>query len=357
MARREDRTEAATPRHRQEVRRQGVLIQAPEVSRALGVVGLAVVGAYLAASGSAFTDMVVLRLSPRLPQEANVTWAAGQIQGVLLTTFELLVAPIVITLVAALAGGVIVNGLKGPGIRLSLDRLDPAKGLARMFSPRSLFELPMSLVKIAAFVGVGGVLWTGIAKGVLGGLLPLQVSVGSVGSEAVALGFALAGTAVVIAGADYLFGRSQFEKDVRMTREELREELRRTEGDPLVRVRIRSLMRRRARMRMMAAVARADVVITNPTHYAIALAYDPKKMAAPEVVAKGRGFIAQRIREEAEKNGVPIVERPPLAQALHRSVEVGQPIPKELFRAVAEVLALIYRQSGRAEDLRGGRRI
>jgi len=329
-------------------------VQAPEVSRAMGVMGLAVVGAYLASTGSQVTAMVVTHLIPPLPTLWNVAYAGNEIQNVLMSTFSLLVVPLAIALVIGVVSGAVVNGLRGPGLSLRLDRLDPLKGLSRLISPRALFELPMALVKLAAFLAVGGVLWFGLVKEVLGGLLPLEVSAGTMASGALTMGFALAATAAAIASADYLFGKFQYEKDIRMTKEEAREEMRRNEGDPVVRVRIRSLMRRRARQRMMAAVKTADVVIVNPTHVAVALRYDAKRMGAPEVVAKGRGFIAQRIREEAEAAGVPVLERPPLARALHRSVEVGSPIPKELFRAVAEVLAFVYRQSGRTPGGRGG---
>lgn len=348
MARPEERTEAATPRRRQEARREGLQIQAPEVSRALGVAGLAVVGAYFAAAGSGVAHLLVSNLrAAALVAPPTVGWASTRLHGVLLQTFSLLALPMGLAIALAAAGGAIVNGLRGQPLKLNFARLDPSKGFTRIFSRRSLFELPLSVVKIAAFLAVGGTIWYGAVREVLRALLPLQASVGLMGAGATTMGFALAGVAVLIAAGDYLFGRSQFERDVKMTRQELKEELRKTEGDPLVKVRIRSLMRRRAHMRMMGAVKTSDVVVTNPTHYAVALRYDPLRMAAPEVTAKGMGFIAERIKEEARKAGVPILPNAPLAQALHRSVEIGRPIPPELFQAVAEVLAHIYRQQGR----------
>jgi flagellar biosynthetic protein FlhB len=148
---------------------------------------------------------------------------------------------------------------------------------------------------------------------------------------------------LVLAALDYMYQRLQFEKSVRMTRAEVREEMRQSEGDPTLRARIRQRQRQLARQRMMQDVPRADVVITNPTHVAIALRYDANEMRAPQVIAKGQRLIAERIRDMARQHGIPIVENKPLAQTLFKSVDVGQEIPAELYQAVAEILAFVYR--------------
>jgi len=134
-----------------------------------------------------------------------------------------------------------------------------------------------------------------------------------------------------------------------MTKEEVKQEHKQKEGDPLLKARIRSLQRERARRRMMAEVPKADVIVTNPTHFAVALRYDAEKMAAPRVVAKGADLVAQRIKEIARKNGIPLVENVPLARALHKSVKVGGSVPRSLYQAVAEVLAYVYRLKGRTK--------
>jgi len=152
---------------------------------------------------------------------------------------------------------------------------------------------------------------------------------------------------LVIAGFDYLIQRRQHEQELKMTKQELKEDLRRSEGDPVTRARIRQMMRDMARRRMMSDVPKADVVITNPTHLAVALKYDPAKMGAPKVLAKGQRLIAEKIRELAKQHSVPIVENVPLARALFNSVEVGQEVPMELYQAVAEVLAAVFRMKGR----------
>jgi flagellar biosynthetic protein FlhB len=148
---------------------------------------------------------------------------------------------------------------------------------------------------------------------------------------------------LVLAGADYLYQRWEFERDMRMTKQEVKEELRSTEGDPTVKGKVREIQRRIAYRRMMHEVPTASVVITNPTHVAVALRYDPAAMDAPRLVAKGAELVAQKIKEVAREHGVPIVEDRPLARALYASVEIGHPIPEKLFQAVAQVLAYIYR--------------
>ncbi|MGA1195413.1 MAG: EscU/YscU/HrcU family type III secretion system export apparatus switch protein, partial [Candidatus Latescibacterota bacterium] len=152
---------------------------------------------------------------------------------------------------------------------------------------------------------------------------------------------------LVMAILDYAYQRFEFNKSIRMTKQEVKEESKQTEGDPQVRMRIRSLQRENARRRMMDDVPEADVVITNPTHFAVALKYDMDTMATPIVVAKGKNLIAQKIKEIARESGVPMVENKPLAQALFKSVEIGQGIPEELYRAVAEVLAYVFRLKGK----------
>jgi flagellar biosynthetic protein FlhB len=151
----------------------------------------------------------------------------------------------------------------------------------------------------------------------------------------------------MLAVLDYGFQRWQFEKRLMMTKQEVKEEFKQTEGDPLIKSRVKSLQREMARKRMMADVPKADVVITNPTELAVALRYHSGEMDAPKVLAKGAGFLAAKIRELAKEHGVAIVEDKPLAQALYKSVEVGQSVPYALYAAVAEVLAYVYRLKGR----------
>ena len=153
----------------------------------------------------------------------------------------------------------------------------------------------------------------------------------------------------VIAVLDYMYQRYEYYKNLRMSRQELKEEFKQTEGDPVIKERLRSIRRERARKRMMAAVPNADVIITNPTHFAVALQYDEDTMRAPVVVAKGQDQIALNIRSVAEEHGVPVVENPPLARALHASCEIDEEIPLEHYRAVAQVIGYVYKLKGKTK--------
>lgn len=224
-------------------------------------------------------------------------------------------------------------------------RINPGEGLRRIFSLQSVMELWKGLLKLGI---VAWVLWRSIMAE-----WEILVSLGSasawtIGREmaqgilkiGIRSGLVLAGLALL----DYLYQRWEHERSLRMTKEEVKEEFKQREGDPKVRARIRQRQREMARRRMMAAVPKADVVITNPEHLAVALQYDRARMAAPTVVAKGAGRLAQKIKEVALAHGVETVENRPLAQVLYRNVEVGGQIPVELYKAVAEILAHVYRK-------------
>jgi len=234
-------------------------------------------------------------------------------------------------------------------------RLAPQNNLRRLFSVRPLVELAKSILKLvivsaAIYVAIGGA-WSEILA------LPQQ-------SPAAVLGithrlatrlFLTAGLAfLALAAADYLYQLWEHERGLRMTKEEVKQELKDTEGDPMIKSRIRSLGRSLARRRMMAAVPTADVVVTNPTHIAVALRYDPSIAPAPVVVAMGERKLAQRIKEIALAAGVPVIENRPLARALLATGRIGLPIPPDLYVAVAEVLAFVYRQRDALRNRRRG---
>jgi len=224
------------------------------------------------------------------------------------------------------------------------DRLNPASGLKKVLSLRSLVELIKGLLKAAV---LSWVLYAGL-KGSMEKLLltmqmPLLSGLGVLLKMIFDLSIKLAISLFVIALFDYIYQRWEFEKSIRMSRQEIKEEYKQLEGDPQLKSKIRQRQRELARRRMMSEVKKADVVITNPTRVAIALQYDSKLMDAPVVIAKGLGIIAGKIREEAKKHNVPIIERPPLAWALYNNVEIGEKIPEELYKAVAEILVFVYK--------------
>jgi flagellar biosynthetic protein FlhB len=245
--------------------------------------------------------------------------------------------------VSAEVGQIGVRSVKDP-FEPRWDRLDPAKGLKRIFSLRQFVEGIKSIVKLAI---IGLVAYITI-RGAMPDIASMSQNTPAQGAKIMAdialrLGFRTCAVFAFFAGFDYWFQRWQYLKGLRMTHQERKEELRQTEGDPILRARMRSVQMEIARKRMMTAVPKSDVVITNPTHYAVALRYDPERDPAPVVVAKGQNYVAWKIREIAEKAGIPLVENPPLARALYKQVDVGRQIPASLFRAVAQVLATIWK--------------
>jgi flagellar biosynthetic protein FlhB len=258
----------------------------------------------------------------------------------------LAMAPVLsLLLAAALLAPLSIGGWTFSGEALVPDfgRLNPAAGLARMFSIRGLIELGKALARFLVVAGVAvGILWqqfhsySDLGSESIGAAVGHALSLA--GTALVALGAALAAIAMV----DVPLALWQFNKQMRMTRQEIRDEQKETEGAPEIKSRVRRMQQAMARKRMMQEVPRASVVITNPTHYAVALQYDEARMRAPIVVAKGQDLIAARIREIAQEHKVALVEAPPLARALHSSCELGDEIPARLYAAVAKILVYVY---------------
>jgi len=347
----EQRTEQPTPRRRQEARRRGQIPRSPDLSGA--AVLLAGFAALAAFGGTILADLASLAQSSIA---AIAAAGAGGPAGIPSSLSGLAVH----TLVAALLPVVVATALAGlfatllqlggrPAFtppRFELRRLSPVAGLRTIFSLNAAFEAIKAVAKTAA---VGAV--------ALLAILPyLHGLAGKVGMPPLAIGRTLsqgglalaekAGAAYLLIGfADYLWRRRRIERSLRMTRQEVKEEQRQHS----LPAEVKRAQRRRAaaiaRRRMMQAVPKADVVVANPTHYAVALSYDGSR-PAPEVVAKGQELVAQRIKEVAREHGVPIVEDPPLARALYAQTEVGELIPPALYAAVARVLAFVYRLAG-----------
>nr|NIR60380.1 flagellar biosynthesis protein FlhB [Gammaproteobacteria bacterium] len=229
-----------------------------------------------------------------------------------------------------------------------LEKLSLAKGLKRLFSSRSLVEFLKGLAKISIVTAVVVLLlWP--EQEVIPNVTAMTAAqfVGMLQGLAVRILVAVLAVMTVIAVLDFLYQKHQHLKRLRMSKQELKEEFKQTEGDPMIKARLRQIRMERARRRMMAAVPEADVVVTNPTHYAVALKYDPQMTEAPVLTAKGIDSIALRMREVAEQHDVPIVENPPLSRALYDNVELDQEIPPEHYRAVAEVIGYVMRLKGK----------
>lgn len=344
----QSRTEAPTPRRREEAREQGqVALSADLSSSVLLLVGVVILwlGGRTLADGLArgiHRDILALSRHWEIGPEKARELAMFQLRQ----TLELLGLFLGLLFVAAAGVGMLQAGIHFlPNlVEFKWERLSPANGWSRLFSMAAVVRGLAALLKVAAVAAVAYWVLHGRATEIatLGdGSLARATTVGW--NLAIRLALAMAGALVLLGVADYAFQRWRLERSLRMTRQEMREELKREEGDPQLKARIRRLQRETARRRMLAEVPRAQVVITNPTHLAIALQYDRDTMAAPRVVAKGAGLVAQRIAETARRHAVPVIERKPLAQALFKTVEIDQEIPAPLYHAVAEVLAYVYR--------------
>ncbi len=226
----------------------------------------------------------------------------------------------------------------------SLDKLNPVEGMKRLFSLKSLVEGFKSLLKLAV---VGCVVYVMVKDQVVKIPSMSSLSISQLmmfcGDLLIRLMGAVGTFLAVVAAADYFFQRWTLEKQMRMTKQEIKEEHKSREGDPMIKARIRRIQRETANKRMMADVPKADVIITNPTHIACAIQYDPKTMAAPVLIAKGADAIAEKIKEIARESNIPIMENKPLARAMFKSMKIGQVIPRELFKAIAEVLSYVYK--------------
>jgi flagellar biosynthetic protein FlhB len=265
----------------------------------------------------------------------RLAWRAGAV-----------IAPFMLV---ALALGIGANAAQGfafswEPLGFNIEKLSPKTRLSRLFSTNGVVELvkSLALVGIVSFLSYQVVVehMALYPRMVLMDVRQILVTTGSIAFQ-VCLRVSL--FLLVLAAADYGFQKYRFLQQLKMTKQEVKDDMKESEGNPFTRARVRRIQREMARRRMMADVPKADVVITNPTHYAIALAYDMKTMDAPKVVAKGVGFLAQRIKELAREHSVPLVENKPLAQTLYKTVKIGETIPAHLFRAVAEILAYIYR--------------
>lgn len=349
-----NKTEPATPKRKEEARRQGQVAVSRDVSTAavlLGGIGL--LAALLPVGLRSMTDMTRhgLALTADASQLNRLT--VDTVHTLIVdagTTTLVLVLPILfgVALLGAAASLAQTGFLwRATGLQPDFAKLSPLKGLKRLTSLRSVMELVKGLLKIAVITSVGLFVMRHDIFQVPAMIefdLPTAISV--TGRLALKAALAVSAAIAVLAGLDYLYQRYEWERGLRMSKEEIKEEHKSAEGDPLIRSRVRAAQRDLSKKRMMAAVKTADVVVTNPTHLAVALKYDAGRKAAPFVVAKGAGFLAERIRELARHHGVAVVEHKFVARTLYKLVDIGKEIPADLYRAVAEILAFVYRARG-----------
>jgi flagellar biosynthetic protein FlhB len=349
---REDRTEKATPKHRKRAREKGQVARSPDLSGSVVLVAGILVLALTAGRTVGVAGETLRTVLSDIAHPAQATTAAG-LSGLMhlaLSTITIAVAPVA----AACMGAAIVAGAGQTGLRpapqaLKPDfrRINPVSGARNLFGPNLLFEVGKAILKVAV---VGAVAALTLLPGLKGLASIVGISPFALGALSAQRALAIAERAafayVLIGLVDYAWRRYRHERQLRMTKQEVKDEVRQYGISAEVKSALRRRQMQLARARMMAAVPEADVVVTNPTHFAVALRYDGTR-TAPEVVAKGQELVAAQIRRIAEENDVPIVSDPPLARALHGSTEVGQVIPEELYAAVARVLAFVYRLAGR----------
>jgi flagellar biosynthetic protein FlhB len=342
----QEKTEQPTPKRREDARKKGDVARSKELttmgvmlfgSAALAVLARPIGGGILDGfSGSLVTERAKIMDADYGPQALA---EAG------LAAITALAPFFVVVIAAALLSSVALGGwaFSAQAIAFKGERLSVIKGVKRIFSLKSLNELLKAVAKFAV-VATAAVIWLWLsAERLLGlGSQPTGVAVGAAAELLVQSLIILSASLLVIAAVDVPFQLWDHTKKLRMTRQEVRDEQKDTEGRPEVRSRVRQLQQEVATRRMMEAVPEAAVIITNPTHYAVALAWDAERMSAPRVVAKGQDLIAARIRAVGEQHGVPLFSAPPLARALHASTRIGQEIPAALYTAVAQVLAYIF---------------
>lgn len=341
-----EKTEPASERRIEQAREEGQVARSPELATFVVVAaGVAALWGLAAHVGHALQSLI----RDALGFEPGLAFDAGALPGVLQGQAGRALLAFLpfggLMLVAALAAPLLLHGwLFSPqAMAPDFTRLNPVSGLQRMLSWNSLAELGKSLLKAALLTAVAW--WVGMA--LVGDILqlarlPLGAALERSGGILGLTALALLGAMLLVAAIDVPYQLWSYGRKLRMTRDELRREMKETEGDPQLKARVRSLQREAARRRMMAQVPKADVVVTNPTRYAVALRYREGAMRAPQVVAKGALRIAERIRELAAEHGVPVVEAPPLARALYRHAPIDREIPQALYAAVAELLAYVY---------------
>lgn len=341
-----ERTEQPTAKRLEEARKNGQVPRSTELSTAAVVLiagaGLHFMGRGL---GSSLFEMMRSGLALSRDQALDESSALSMFAGASLHAM-LACAPVLgLTLVAALLSPLAIGGwnLSFGVLAPDFSRLSPMKGFGRMFSARGWVELIKAFAKFG-LIGCVACLFLWFKRGELldlGGEAPGQAIGHAITLSGQAL-LSLAGSLALIAGIDVPWQLFQHNKQLRMTRQEIRDEMKESEGNPEIKGKIRQLQQEVARRRMMAEVPKADVIVTNPTHFAVALRYDDKRMRAPIVVAKGADEVAARIREIANEHNVPVFEAPPLARALFRSVDLNREVPANLYIAVAQVLTYVY---------------
>ncbi len=356
---RHQKTEQPTHRKQQKARDRGQVVKSPELQGSLllltGIGALSVLGPWIHRQlldrfAFSFHNVAQARVGRDTVPAMVADWT--QWSAFVVTPMMVLVALGGIASVLWIQGGFVYST---EALSPKLERLNPIEGFKRMFSGRLLFNFARDILKLAI---TGLVCYVTLAEAIPTIVeradRTLAETLSWIGSTTVELAMKVGAVFLVVGLMDFAYQRRSHINDLKMSRRELKDEAKESEGDPIVKGRIKSQQKELARRRMMMAVPEADVVLTNPTHLAVALKYDPESMGAPKVVAKGERLIAEKIKSIAREYGVPVVENKPLARSLFKLVPVDAEIPANLYRAVAEVLSYVYRVNKRRRGARAG---
>ncbi len=352
-----EKTEEPTSKKLEDARKEGQVAKSKEIGNAFGILALfLILKIYIGSMGTRFLELfsavygqipsISTLYSGNLPIAALQVLIKSMMLQMIIIAAPIFLVGVVVAFVCDVAQ-VKWRPTSKP-MQPKFSKLNPMKGFARIFSPGSLVELLKSVLKLAVI----GYMVYSYLKGRIGQIFLLyDISIGQaielIGDVVIELGIRIAAVYMIIAMLDYAYQKYKFKQDMKMTKQEVKDEYKNQEGDPQVKGKQKQRMREASMRRMMQQLPEADVVITNPTHYAVAIKYDPDKYDAPYVIAKGENYLAQRIKDIARDNKIEIVENKPLARMLYANVEIGGLVPPELYQAVAEVLAFVYHLKGK----------
>ena len=341
------KTEEPTPKKLEDARQKGQAASSKEVSNLL------LIGSATLILGVVLPEIMrdlAGSLSHYLRYAGDASLTGTALGGAMIRALALiglaLVIPLALTTMAAIAAPALQNAIlwSTENLRPQLQRISPIAGFKRLFSLKSIVEFLKGLVKICLMAAIGiAVVWPSRERLVSSGYLEVTASMAYLWEVALWVIAAIAASLTLVAGLDFAYQRFEFMQQMRMSRRDVQDEHKQSDGDPMIKQRLRSLRMEKARQRMMSEVPTSTVIVTNPTHFAVALRYESGLMPAPKVVAKGVDAVAMRIREVAKANDVPIVESPALARALHKSVDLGALIPTQHYQAVAEIIGYVLR--------------
>ncbi len=343
-----DKTEKATPKKRQDARKKGQVLQSKEVNTVFVLlfvfIGLKLFGSTIYGEIRNFFIRLIEEYSGQ-----DDLFTVSILSKIFVESLSVLLKTLGPIFAIAMISGLILSYAQVgflftlEAIGFKFDRINPISGLKRIFSMRALVELLKSVLKIVIIGYTAYAYLKGEAENILNlaAMEPVEVAT-YIGATSINVALRICYVLIFLAAADYFYQWWDFEKNLRMSKQEIKEEYKQTEGNPEIKSKIKQKQRQMSMRRMMQEIPKADVVITNPTHFAVAVKYDQSEGDAPKVLAKGQDFIALRIKEIAKENNIEIVENKPLARALFSTVEIGEAIPQELYQAVAEVLAFVY---------------